>query len=152
MSRYSHGITAGAVGTSFLNVTTYLDMALRGRPASSVPEQDVDRLAQLAGISLGEDEETAATRRSAIGALMGLLTGMGVGAVYGLVRPLARGVPQPVATVAVALGTMAATDGASAALGAGDPRTWSAADWASDLIPHLVFGAGVVRTFDALDG
>jgi hypothetical protein len=32
----------------------------------------------------------------------------------------------------------------------GHPGTWSAGDWASDVIPHLAFGAGVAVTFDAL--
>lgn len=32
-----HGVTAGAVGTVVLNSVTYLDIAVRGRPSSSVP-------------------------------------------------------------------------------------------------------------------
>jgi len=37
-------------------------------------------------------------------------------------------------------------------MGTTDPRSWSPGDWASDLVPHLVYGAGVVLTFDALEG
>ncbi len=144
MSRLTHGLAAGAAGTTLLNAVTYLDMASRGRPASSIPEEDVKKLEERAGISLDD------TRRSAVGALMGLLTGIGIGGVYGLVRPLAPGVPQPVAVLAVGLGAMAATDTASARLGTTDPRDWSAGDWAMDVVPHLAFGAGVVTTFDAL--
>lgn len=149
MSRLSHGLAAGAVGTTLLNAVTYLDMAIRARPASSIPEQDVEVMAERAGISLG-DAEGAATRKSAIGALMGLLTGVTAGAVFGLVRPLAPGVPQSLAAVAVGLGTMAVTDATSARLGTTDPGSWRPGDWAMDVVPHLAFGAGVVVTFDAL--
>ena len=151
MRRISHGLAAGAVGTTLLNAVTYLDMAIRARPASSIPEQDVEVMAKRAGITLG-DGETAATRKSAIGALMGIATGISIGAVYGIFRPWARGVPQPLAAAIVGLGAMAATDSASAAMGTTDPKSWSAEDWASDVVPHLAFGAGVVAAFDALQG
>ena len=36
-TRLLAGIAAGAAGTTALNATTYLDMALRGRPASRTP-------------------------------------------------------------------------------------------------------------------
>jgi hypothetical protein len=35
-------------------------------------------------------------------------------------------------------------------LGVTDPRTWSAVDWISDLVPHLAYGAVMTRTLDAL--
>ena len=38
----------------------------------------------------------------------------------------------------------------SVRLGTTDPSTWSAADWAADVIPHLAFGAGVVWAHAAL--
>ena len=132
MNRISRGVLAGAAGTTFLNAVTYLDMAVRGRPASPVPDRAVDVMADRAGVSLG-----------------GLLTGMAAGAAYGLVRPLAPGVPRSVAALAVGLGTMAATDAGNVSLGLTHPRDWSAADWASDVVPHLAFGAGVVQAFDA---
>ena len=44
-----------------------------------------------------------------------------------------------------------ATDASSAALGTTGPRSWSASDWLSDMLPHLAYGAGVVLTFDALE-
>jgi hypothetical protein len=150
MRRLIRGVAAGAVGTEALNVTTYLDMAIRGRPASPLPEQDVAAMAERAGVSLGRDPQTAANRRSAIGALLGYVAGAAMGAVYGLVRPLARGVPQPVAVAAVGLGAMVATNAGSVRLGTTDPRTWSAQDWAADVIPHLAYGAGAVLAYDAL--
>ncbi len=45
------GTVAGAVGTVALNVTTYVDMAIRGRQASSAPSKMVNTLAKLVGIS-----------------------------------------------------------------------------------------------------
>jgi hypothetical protein len=150
MGRLSHGLAAGAVGTTLLNAATYLDMAIRGRPASTVPEKGAERLARQAGIPLGEGR-VAETRKTAIGALLGFATGASAGAVYGLVRPLAPGVSKPVAAVLVGLGTMAATDAGNASMGTtSHPRTWTAEEWASDIVPHLVFGAGVALTYDAL--
>ncbi|MCP9968874.1 hypothetical protein LUX57_29935 [Actinomadura madurae] len=48
MDRLTRGLAAGAAGTTALNLVTYLDMAVRGRPASSTPEQSVERLADVA--------------------------------------------------------------------------------------------------------
>ncbi len=38
------GAAAGAAGATALNALTYVDMAVRGRPASSTPETTVERL------------------------------------------------------------------------------------------------------------
>jgi pimeloyl-ACP methyl ester carboxylesterase len=146
MGRLWKGLAAGAVGTELLNITTYLDMALRGRGASSVPEQDVDKLLDRVGVSLDDDN-----RKGAVATLLGYATGASIGTTYAMLRPALRWLPTPVAAAAVGLGAMAATDASSAALGTTDPRTWSATDWLSDIIPHLAYGAGVVLTYDALD-
>jgi hypothetical protein len=82
------GVAAGAVGTVALNVTTYADMALRGRPASSAPAQVAGKLAGKAGIDLSGEHETAQNRKSWLGALSGYAVGLGVGTAYGLIRPL----------------------------------------------------------------
>lgn len=47
------GVAAGAVGTSALNATTYLDMLVRGRVASDLPERAAEQLAERLGIELG---------------------------------------------------------------------------------------------------
>lgn len=146
-----NGLIAGAVGTELLNVTTYLDMAIRGRGTSSVPEQDVEKMVARAGVSLGQDEDTVANRKTAIGTLLGYMTGASMGVTYGMARPLLRRLPGVPAAVLVGLGAMAATDAASTAMGTTDPRSWAAQDWLADLIPHLAFGAGVVATYDALE-
>jgi hypothetical protein len=35
---------------------------------------------------------------------------------------------------------MAVTDGPMAAMRVSDPRTWSTSDWASDVVPHAIYG------------
>jgi hypothetical protein len=151
MRRLVKGLAAGAVGTSLLNTVTYLDMAVRGRPPSSVPLTDVEKLSEVLRLPLGQDEEKAHARKEAWGALLGFMTGFAGGAGFAFARPLAPDLPWPIAAALTGAAAMAASDLVSAALGATDPRSWSAADWASDLVPHLIYGAGVVLTFDALD-
>jgi xanthosine utilization system XapX-like protein len=142
------GALAGAAGTTVLNIVTYADMALRGRPASQVPEQTVEGITDRAGLPLGEDE-TAAHRRQALGALLGLGVGVGVGAVFGLVAARIRLWP---ATAAVGLGVAASVAGEApaTALGLTDPRTWGASGWLSDLVPHLLYGIVTAATYDGL--
>jgi hypothetical protein len=145
MSRMVKGLAAGAVGTSLLNAVTYADMALRERPASSVPQDDVETLASRAGVTLGDE------RKQALGALSGFVTGFAGGAAIAVVRPALRWVPWPAAAIMAGAAVMAATDASSAALGTTDPRKWDAASWASDIVPHLAFGLGAVLSFDAMD-
>ena len=49
------GAAAGAAGTTALNAATYVDMALRGRPASSTPERSVEAITDRAGLSVPGD-------------------------------------------------------------------------------------------------
>jgi hypothetical protein len=144
MSRLLNGLAAGAVGTSLLNAVTYADMAVRGRPSSSIPEEDVETLASRAGVSLDDE------RKQGLGALMGFVTGFAGGAALSVLRPVLASVPWPVAGAATGLAVMAATDASSAALGTTDPREWDATSWAADLLPHLAYGIGAVLTYDAL--
>jgi hypothetical protein len=37
-------------------------------------------------------------------------------------------------------GALVAGNGPMTVLGVTDPRTWSASDWMSDLVPHAVYG------------
>jgi hypothetical protein len=46
------GAAAGAVGTTALNTATYLDMVLRARPASSTPQDTVEKLSDKAGVEV----------------------------------------------------------------------------------------------------
>ena len=144
------GAAAGAAGTSALNAVTYLDMAWRGRPASDTPRRSVEALARRAGIDIPGEGDVRANRLDGLGPLGGLATGVLTGAVAGLLRAL--GVrPGPLAgPVAVGAAAMAAAGSSLAALGVSDPRTWDAADWLSDAVPHLAYGAVTAGTLRAL--
>lgn len=146
------GIIAGAAGTVALDATTYLDMALRGRPSSETPATVVGILAEKIGVmSLGPDhkDDTTANRRTGLGSLLGYATGAGVGATYGLVRGK-RVKSGLFSGIVVGLVAMAASDIPIAATGVSDPSSWSPADWASDLIPHIIYGIVLSRTYAVL--
>ncbi|MCP2257477.1 hypothetical protein LX15_001162 [Streptoalloteichus tenebrarius] len=143
------GLLAGAAGTVALNVVTYLDMLVRARSSSSVPEEVAGRLAEQAGIALG-DEQQAANRRSGAGALLGYVTGLGVGAAYGLLRTRCRGLPVWLAGPILGATAMASSDAPSVALGVTDPKSWGVQGWVSDIVPHLVYGVVTASTFNAL--
>ncbi len=144
------GVIAGAAGTVALDMTTYLDMVLRARPSSETPSTVVGLLAEKLGVtSLAPDhkDDKTANRRSGLGALLGYATGVGVGAAYGIVRGKnARS--GLFSGVAAGLVAMAVGDIPIAATGASDPSSWSASDWASDLIPHIVYGIVLSRTYE----
>ena len=145
------GIAAGAVGTIALDVVSYLDMVVRARPASSVPADVVGALAERAGVELVADGESAANRRSGIGALLGYGVGLGGGVAYGLLRSVLPAPRRPwVAAAGLGLAAMAASDAPATALGVTDPRTWGAAGWASDLLPHLAYGLTTATVYEAL--
>jgi hypothetical protein len=145
------GAAAGAAGTTALDAATYLDMAVRGRPASQTPQQTIEKLADRADVAVPGEGETRSNRLTGLGSLSGMVTGVGIGAAFGLLRHLGVRPPLPVGALLVGLGAMAATDSSMAALKVSDPRTWSGADWLSDLLPHLVYGAVTYATLQALD-
>ena len=151
------GAVAGAAGTTALNVTTYLDMAVRGRPASTVPDDAVKLVGDKLGVPIAphdwqseEVREKAANRQSALGALAGLATGIAMGALYGIARGRSQGIRLPVGGLVAGLGAMALSDVPLTASGLTDPRQWGPVGWASDLVPHLVYGFFTALTFDAL--
>lgn len=133
------GCAAGAAGTTALNAVTYADMALRGRPASSIPEAVADRITSYLGHPVphtgGRD-----SRLTGLGALSGIAVGSGTGAVASLLRRAGVRVPVWLGGLLTGGLAMALTDVPIARLGINDPRTWSARDWASDAVPHLVYG------------
>ena len=134
------GAAAGAAGTTALNAVTYLDMAVRGRPASSTPEETVEKLAHTVHTTVpGDDEETRSNRLSGLGPLTGIATGVGVGAVAGLIARSTRLSTSVLAGV-VGGAAMVGSNGPMTALGITDPRTWSASSWVSDIVPHLAYG------------
>jgi hypothetical protein len=142
------GTAAGAVGTVALNTTTYADMALRGRPSSSVPAEVAGKLAEKAGIELSSDE-TDQNRRSGLGALSGYVVGLGVGTAYGLVRSHLGDVSKMRAGIVLGLAAMAGSDVPATALGVTDPRQWGLGSWVSDIVPHLAYGLVTAIAYDA---
>jgi uncharacterized membrane protein YfcA len=144
------GAAAGAAGTTTLDAVTYLDMAIRGRPASSTPERTVEQLAGAAHVPLGEGEKRE-NRIAGLGPLTGLAAGIGMGIVVGLLRAAGLRSQPVVGTALITAGVMAAANGPMVVLGITDPRSWSAVDWISDVVPHLAYGAVVKTTMDALD-
>jgi hypothetical protein len=144
------GAAAGAAGTTALNTVTYLDMAVRGRPTSSTPEQTVEAVADRAGIAIPGKGETRENRVAGLGPLQGVLAGVGVGAAVGAARALGLRLPLPVSALLTGAAAMAAADGSMAALGVSDPRTWDAASWASDAVPHAAYGTVTVAVLRAL--
>jgi hypothetical protein len=150
------GALAGAAGTTALNAATYLDMALRARPASSSTTELVEQTADRANVTIPGDEDERGNRVQGLGPLAGIAVGVTVGAVAGLVHHAlarrGRTVPAMVEVPLLGAAAMALSDGPLKLLGISDPATWKAADWASDAIPHLLYGTvtySVLRTAEA---
>jgi hypothetical protein len=144
MSGLLRGALAGAAGTTALNATTYLDMAVRGRGTSDSPEQVVEKTADAAGIPIPGSGDERDNRLAGLGPLSGTAVGVVVGSVFGSVhRAFAkrgRSIPAPVEIVLITAAAMALTDVPLKLLGISDPATWATKDWVSDVIPHLVYG------------
>lgn len=151
-TRMLRGTLAGAVGTVALDATTYVDMAVRKRPASSTPQQTVEALAKRIHLPLPRDEPGRKAVLDGVGPLLGMAAGVSAGVVLGLLR--APGAPGG------ALGTtatgwvlaMLVGNAPMTVLGVTDPRSWSAVDWAADVMPHLAYAAaaaGTLRLFEA---
>src|SRR3712207_1657050 len=82
---------------------------------------------------------------------MGLVAGIGVGVLGGLARASGYRSATPVGITLTTLGVLVAANGPMTVLGVTDPRTWSATDWISDLVPHLAYGVVVKTTMDPFD-
>ena len=143
------GAAAGAAGASARNAVTYLDMAVRARPASSTPQDTVDKATAAAHLDVPGEGEGRDNRVSAIGALTGIATGVTVGAAYGLARGLGFRPPVLAGALTTAAVAMLGANGPMAVRGVSDPRAWGATDWASDVVPHLA--DGVVTAWSAAD-
>lgn len=151
------GILAGAAGTTLLNAATYVDMALTGRAASAVPAESVRKLAEIFGLremaAAGDDvPETVRNTREALGALLGIKVGIGIGVLFGAAYPVMKGRPLLLQGLLAGAAAMAATDLGLAGLAVSDPKTWTPSDWLRDAVPHLCYGlavAGVYAVFEA---
>lgn len=143
------GIIAGAAGSAALNIATYVDMAVRGRGSSPTPAKAAGKVTQELGVDLG-DEDTAKNRKQGLGALLGYVNGVGVGAAYGLLRSKVD-VSSPLAAIGLGAAVMVATDAAHVGMGLTDPRKWSAKSWIMDIGPHLAYGLAAAAVFDYIE-
>lgn len=140
MGVIARGLAAGAAGVTALNTAGYLDMALRARPASSAPADTVENLADRVGRELPGSRGERANRRTALGSLAGIGTGLLVGIGASVARAAGIRLPGVVAAAATGAVAMAASDVPMAALGITEPRRWSQPDWVADGVPHLAYG------------
>ena len=103
------GVVAGAMGTATLNIATYADMAIRGRPSSNAPSKTVETLANTLHLPLSAqgdnaNDQVAENRESGLGALLGFVNGLSTGAAYGLVRSQLDDLPVPLMQPVIRLG------------------------------------------------
>ena len=150
MQRIVAGAVSGAVGYAVINAATNLDMVIRGRPPSSVPQDTVAEVAEDLGLVLvgrrhGDRARSRANRFDGAGALMGASAGVGGGMVLAAATGIIPKLPTPVAGALVGLGVMAVTDVTAALLGVTDPRRWGPTEWAADVLPHLLYGWSTAR-------
>ena len=146
------GAIAGAAGTTALDAATYLDMAARGRPTSSTPEETVEKLAERASLEIPGVGETRQNRISGLGALNGIASGISVGMVLGVLRGLGWRPGLLVTGLLASAGAMGSTNGVMSALGVTDPSGWSAGDWVSEVIPHMAYGFVTAAALQAMSG
>jgi hypothetical protein len=145
------GAAAGAAGTTALNAVTYLDMALRGRPTSSTPEDTVEVLSDKTRIPIPGEGESHDNRVAGLGPLTGIATGVGVGAALGAARARGWRPSVGISTAAATVAALLGSNGPMTALGVTDPRTWPASSWLADLVPHLAYGAATAAVLERLD-
>lgn len=145
LRRLTSGAIAGAAGTAVLNAGTYIDMAVRGRPPSELPEKMVSRIASTAGIAVEPN------RRIALGALLGYADGFGIGALFGIIRPQTQHFTWFWAGIALAAATMLVSEGSATALGETNPARWPVSQWISDLLPRCFYGWITCITYDHLE-
>ncbi len=141
------GAAAGAAGTTALNTVTYLDMVVRGRPASSTPEQTVEALTGRAHVTVPGDGDVRQNRVAGLGPLTGIAAGLGVGVLLGLARAVGRRPGTATATAAALL----AGNAPMTLLGVTDPRTWPVSSWVADVVPHVAYGAVTAAVLEQLD-
>jgi hypothetical protein len=134
------GAAAGAAGTTTLDVISYLDIAVRGRPTSTTPERTVEAMARLVGLTVPGAGDTLANRLLGLGALTGYAAGIGMGAILGLAYALGWRPRLLLATLVATLIALIGTNGPMTVLGVTDPRTWGVVGWISDLVPHIGYG------------
>ena len=145
------GAAAGAAGTTVLNAVTYLDMVLRGRGTSSTPEDTVEKLSDKIHVPVPGEGDERVNRVSGLGALTGIVSGVGIGGLLGVVRAAGWRPGILAGSTAATLGALLGTNGPMTALGITDPRTWPPSSWVSDVVPHLAYGVVTACVVAGLD-
>jgi len=145
------GAAAGAAGTTALNAVTYLDMAVRGRPTSSTPEDTVEALSARVHLPIPGEGKVRANRVQGLGPLAGLVAGVGIGGLLGAARGAGWRPTLLTGSTVATMGALIGTNGPMTALGVTDPRTWPASAWAADIVPHLAYGVVTAAVLDRLD-
>jgi hypothetical protein len=144
------GAAAGATGVTALNTATYVDMIVRGRPASSTPQDTVEKLSDETGFDVPGEGDERDNRVEGLAPLLGIATGVGVGLLLGGARGLGwrpRLLTEAVAATGIAL---IAANAPMTALGISDPRSWSKTDWVADVLPHVAYGLVTAATLRAM--
>ncbi|MBB4689105.1 hypothetical protein [Amycolatopsis jiangsuensis] len=147
MRGVARGVTAGAAGTTALNAASGLDSVVRARPASTVPEQLVERVAKDAIPGRGKVRKN---RVAALGPLAGIGNGVGIGGLAGGLRAVGLRLPAGLGGPVLGLAAMVATDGPVALTKVSRPAEWSTDDWLADIVPHLAYGVVTHRTIASL--
>jgi hypothetical protein len=145
------GAAAGAAGTTALNAASYLDMVIRARPASATPEKSVEQLAQAVDVTIPGDDAQRANRVAGLGPMLGIATGIGVGALVGVSRAAGIRSGSVIGTLLTTAVVLVASNAPMTVLKVTDPRTWSLTDWVSDVLPHLAYGVVTHATAVAAD-
>lgn len=66
-----------------------------------------------------------------------------------MVRPLIGRMSIPLAGLALGAAAMASSDVPATITGATNPKTWGAAGWVADIIPHAIYGLVTAMAFEA---
>lgn len=146
-----HGAAAGAAATATLNAVTYLDMAIRGRPASSTPEQSVEELSHRVGVPIPGQGDRRDNRVAGLAPLLGTAAGVGAGMALGMLRATGAVSGRRSTTAAAFVAAMIVGNGPMTLLRITDPRQWSAADWVADVVPHAAYALVAGAVLDDLD-
>ena len=145
-----YGAAAGAAGTTALDAVGYADIALRGRPVSTTPETTVRKLAEKLHVKIPGEGPVLDNRVAGLASLTGFAVGIGMGAVLSLTRAAGWHPSRAAEYAAVTVGALTCTNGPLTLLGVSDPRTWSAADWVSDIVPHLAYALVTTAVLERL--
>ena len=135
------GLVAGAAGTAAITLSAVIEMKLRGRDASSVPEEVAAKLLRL------EPKDERAAKR------LGMLAHLANGLALGPLRPAlaAADVREPAASAALFAVAWSPELVLVPATGASDPPwKWGAGELAISAVHHVAYTAAASGTWAAL--